>query len=311
VRVWRSWFWASRVWARIRSADPDHHREGADVLDVREHEGIARFDEKEIQGQDAQDGGDQGRPAAELGGRRGDAQHVEHDHIGQAQVMEHQKADSGGQRHEADGDAQVAQVQGFRRLGRQRGRRGGGLGGDHVDDQFKIPLGQVFQQRTGQPGAPVGFTPAHHQMGDLMGLGQGQQFPGHTPAREMEADQVGPQFLGQTQVVRQAALLHPGGQKGPGPVQVHPDPGRPARFGHPAGGADQPIASRPAVHRDHEPRRPNVAGHSPRVRFQFGFGRMDQRDGGQGFFPFRTIRIVASFQCRPIDMDEALPDHAK
>ncbi len=91
-------------------ADPEHHREGADVLHVGEHEAVARFDEAIVQGQDAQHRGGQGRPAAELEGRHGDAEHVEHHHVGQAQVVVHHEAQAGGQGHHADGHPQLAQV---------------------------------------------------------------------------------------------------------------------------------------------------------------------------------------------------------
>ena len=80
------------------------------MLDVRQHEGVARRDETKIQGQDAQDRGGEGDPPAELGRRHRDAEHVQHDHVGQPQPIEHDITGQGRQGDQDDDDPQAAET---------------------------------------------------------------------------------------------------------------------------------------------------------------------------------------------------------
>ena len=87
-------------------AHPQHHGESAHVADVLDREGEARRDEEEVQGRHAQDRGQQRGPAPGAGGHHGDAQDIEHGHIGQVQAPEDDEPPGRGQGHRRQGGHQ-------------------------------------------------------------------------------------------------------------------------------------------------------------------------------------------------------------
>ena len=69
-----------------QEADAEHHAEGDEVLGVADGKREVRLHEKEIEGEDADDGGDDGGAAAEAGGDDGNADEKDHHDVGLGQA---------------------------------------------------------------------------------------------------------------------------------------------------------------------------------------------------------------------------------
>ena len=79
-----------------------HHREGQQVLRVRDDEREVGRDEEEVEGRDAHDGGDDGGPPPIPGGDGHDGEQVRHDQVGRLEEREHQPGEAGRERDGGD-----------------------------------------------------------------------------------------------------------------------------------------------------------------------------------------------------------------
>jgi hypothetical protein len=83
--------------------DPEHDRQGHEVLGVCHPECEVGRDKEEIERGDAQDRGENGRAAPEPRGDQHDGQEVHHGQAGRPEMGERQPGDDGTEGHDADG----------------------------------------------------------------------------------------------------------------------------------------------------------------------------------------------------------------
>ena len=249
-------------------AHPQHDGEGAQVPEVPHRQREPRRHEEEVQGRDAQPRGQQGRPAAEPRRHDGDAQHVEHDDVGEVQVVVHHETGGGGEHQGKAHGPQPPEPGRFEGLERSGFRCLVQARGDHPDLDVPASMDQVLQERAREAVQPPRAAGAGQEDGrDLPGPGQRQEVRRRPQARGLDLDHLGAQPFGQPEMIRQPFLCGLGIPEALGRFAVDSQPGDSGRAGE---GADRPEkagARGPAVDGHHPERRPTASrGFQPYAR---------------------------------------------